>query len=535
MRAAFIVGLAALATTLAAVGGWRYARASAPINGPIVVVSIDTLRADHLPIYGYRKIATPSIDALAADGVVFDRAYTHSPQTLPAHVALLSGRLPFENGVRDDGFAASRNIRFLQQLLRDRGYTTGGVVSTPLLGRDTGIDRGFDFYDAAPRDGAESEAIAERWLGAAATSRLFLFLHLNEPHKPYAPPDRFSTLAPYDGEIAYADELVGRLLKYLKAHQLYDRSTIVLLSDHGEGLGDHGEQEHGLFLYEEVVRVPLIVKQPAGVGAGRRIGDVVQHIDLVPTVLDLVKAPAPDGLRGRSLRPLLDATGGIPEQPVYAEALYGERHFGWSALTALTDGRYQYISAPREELYDLRRDSRERQNVLADRIAVSRTLKAALDRMLADSKPGQQKLSETDAPDPKDKYQVLETYREAAGLAAERKWAPAIRLLQGIVNDDDGVAEAWKRLASYAMRIERYDQAAGAYARIAALEPQNVDAHLGAALALLKWRKLDEARDRAELAAQLAGESNAAAPASNRGNRASRSSVSCPPMLPPNA
>ena len=284
MRAAFIVGLAALATTLAAVGGWRYARASAPINGPIVVVSIDTLRADHLPIYGYRKIATPSIDALAADGVVFDRAYTHSPQTLPAHVALLSGRLPFENGVRDDGVAAPPNTRFLQQLLRDRGYTTGGIVSTPLLGRGTGIERGFDFFDAAfplraparpgdeaaARDGAESEAIAERWLGAAATSRLFLFLHLNEPHKPYAPPDRFSALAPYDGEIAYADELVGRLLKYLKAHQLYDRSTIVLLSDHGEGLGDHGEREHGLFLYEEVVRVPLIVKQPAGVGAGRK-------------------------------------------------------------------------------------------------------------------------------------------------------------------------------------------------------------------------------------------------------------------------
>src|SRR5205807_7796065 len=154
------------------------------------------------------------------------------------------------------------------------------------------IDQGFDFFDAASdcRDGAESESIAEHWLQSAGTSRLFLFLHLDEPHQPYSAPVRFSALPPYDAEIAYADEIVGRLMKYLTAHQLYDRSTIVLVSDHGEGLGDHGEQEHGLFLYEEAVHVPLIVKQAAGVGAGRRVGDLVQHVDLVPTILNLAKA-----------------------------------------------------------------------------------------------------------------------------------------------------------------------------------------------------------------------------------------------------
>ena len=203
----------------------------------------------------------------------------------------------------------------------------------------------------AQRDGGESETIAEHWLDSAGTSRVFLFLHLNEPHAPYAPPERFSQYAPYDGEIAYADEIVGRLIQYLKKHQLYDRSTIVLLSDHGEGLGDHGEQEHGLFVYDEAIRVPLIIKQESNVGAGRRIPDLVQHVDMVPTILDLVKAPAPGNLRGRSLKPLLEGTGRLRERPVYSEALYAHYHFGWSELTALTDGRYQYISAPREELY----------------------------------------------------------------------------------------------------------------------------------------------------------------------------------------
>ena len=164
------------------------------------------------------------------------------------------------------------------------------------------------------RDGGESEKIAEHWLDTVGTSRAFLFLHLYEPHKPYAPPDRFAAYAPYDGEIAYTDEIVGRLVQYLKTHQLYDRSTIVLLSDHGEGLGDHGEQEHGLFVYDEAIHVPLIIKQEGNAGAGRRIADLVQHIDLVPTILDLVKAPVRGNLRGRSLKPVLEGSGKLPSR-----------------------------------------------------------------------------------------------------------------------------------------------------------------------------------------------------------------------------
>src|SRR4051812_9818071 len=316
LRFIFILLFAALGTTLAALGGWRYARASAPVSGPIILISIDTLRADHLPAYGYTKLKTPAIDALAADGAVFERAYSHAPQTLPAHAAILSGQLPFETGVRDNvGFRVKNGERLLPQMLRERGFTTGGIVSAFVLRKETGIGRGFDFFDGemppgspelsigqVQRDGGESERIAEHWLDSIGTTRAFLFLHLYEPHKPYTPPARFAEYAPYDGEIAYADEIVGRLVKYLKSHQLYDRSTIVLLSDHGEGLGDHGEQEHGLFVYDEAIHVPLIIKQDSNAGAGRRVAAVVQHIDLVPTILELVKAPVPGTLHGRSLK-----------------------------------------------------------------------------------------------------------------------------------------------------------------------------------------------------------------------------------------
>jgi arylsulfatase A-like enzyme/Tfp pilus assembly protein PilF len=546
LRFTFILVLAAFGTGLAAVGGWRYARASAPVSGPIIVISIDTLRADHLPAYGYAKVRTPTIDALARDGVVFERAYSHAPQTLPAHASILSGQLPFETGVRDNvGFSVKAGERLLPQMLHDRGFTTGGIVSAYVLRKETGISQGFDFFDGemppsspelsigqVQRDGGESEAIAEHWLASIGTSRAFLFLHLYEPHKPYAPPARFAEYAPYDGEIAYSDEIVGRLVRYLKAHQLYDRSTIVLLSDHGEGLGDHGEQEHGLFVYDEAIHVPLIIKQEGNAGAGRRVADLVQHIDLVPTILDLVKAPAPGGLRGRSLKPVLDGTGRLPEPSIYSEALYARYHFGWSELTALTDERYRYIKAPREELYDHQHDAHERTNIAGERSQAREALRGALDRVAAgatiqapsdisaDARERLQALGYVGAqtgvsttpgealPDPKDKREILERYRAAVDFAGQQKWAQAIALLQQILRDDPEMADVWSQLAVFATRIDRFELAVDAYKHEIELKPQEPTAYIGAAAALIKLRKLDEARDHAQLAVDVAPETD---------------------------
>jgi arylsulfatase A-like enzyme/cytochrome c-type biogenesis protein CcmH/NrfG len=517
-RRTLIFGSVALGTALSAAGGWRYARASAPVSGPIIVISIDSLRADRLPAYGNEEVKTPAIDMLAANGVVFERAYSHAPQTLPAHAALLSGRLPFETGVRDNTIRVGPEERLLPRLLSERGFSTAAVVSGPLLRKETGIDQGFDFFDdgrpagtdGAPsipeeRDGLESEEIAEHWLNSADSSRVFLFLHLNEPHKPYAPPERFSQYSPYDAEIAYADEIVGRLIQYLKTHQLYDRSTIVLLSDHGEGLGDHGEQEHGLFLYDEAIRVPLIIKQESNAGAGRRVADVVQHIDMVPTILDLAKAPIPDQLRGVSLTPLLDGTGRLRERPVYSEALYAHYHFGWGELTAITDGRYRYIKAPREELYDLANDPNQREN-LAGRDGEPRTalesLAAELARLTADA--GEEIAGPMEPlPDPKDKVETIERYRNALALVADGEFSDAVTLLQHVVRDEPLATEAWNELAEAARLLARHEVALDAYRRIIELEPAGPKGYLGAAEVLLKERRLEEAHARATTAAEV--------------------------------
>jgi choline-sulfatase len=546
-RYSFIVALVALGAVLAAAGGWRYARASSPVTGPIILLSIDALRADHLPAYGYRGTKTPAIDTLAADGVVFEHAYSHAPATLPSHASMLSGRLPLDTGVRDDaGFTVKESERLLAEILRDRGYSTGGVVSTFALRRESGIAQGFGFFDdrmmpAAPdatvgdvaRNGAESERVAEQWLDSAGTSRSFLFLQLGDLHLPYAPPGRYAHGLPYDGEVAYADEIVGRLLHYLKAHQLYDRSTIVLSAAQGEGLGDHGEAEHGLFVYEEVLRVPLIIKQAAGEGAGRRVTDLVEHVDLMPTILDLAKAPDPGNLRGRSLKPLLNGTGGtggasrIPARTAYAESFFGRYHFGWHELTTVSDGRYRYIAAPRDELYDLQSDPGETTNLAADpaHAAIAAALRASLAQLAAGSPPKPADIAApdrerfqvlgdvggsvpqepgTDPADPKDTYAILEAYREATDLATSRQWVKAIDRLQPLVRANPSFADVWRQIATFAFDADQPEQAADAYKRVILLQPEDVNAQLGATATLVRLRHFDEARQHAELAVNLA-------------------------------
>ena len=532
-RYTFILILVAVGTGLAAFSGWRYARASAPINGPIVIVSIDALRADRLPAYGYAAGHTPAIDSLAAEGIVFERAYSHVPQTLPAHAALLTGRLPFENGVRDSvGFTLSPTERTLAAMLRDRGYSTGGVVSSFLLRKESGVGQGFGFFDATwpdrpdgtlilQRDGTESERIAQQWLDSAGTTRAFLFLHLAEPTVLTAQPERFAKLAPYDGRIAYADEILGRLVAYLKAHQLYDQSTIVILSDHGEGLGDHGEQGHGLLLYDEALRVPLIVKPASGAGAGRRVETPVQHIDLVPTILDLAKAPIPGNLRGRSLAPLFSKTGRFDERMIYAESLFGRYHFGWSPLTSLSDGRYRYTSGPSPELYDLQEDPASRTNLVAGRPELTTRFEKALKAMTPVARPqamssvtsadvarfeglGYVGTAETPTVAPPASAEravnvaTVEIYRSAVRRLAAHEWAAAIDGFKALTAAEPASTDAWRQLAGAATRAERHEVAADAYAHVVELAPDRADAYLGGATALIRLRKFDEARRRVQ-------------------------------------
>ncbi len=547
LTAAGAVGLAVLA--LAAWAWWSvHASRAAAADGPIILISVDTLRADHLPIYGYRHVDTPAIDALGRDSVVFERAWTHSPLTLPAHTSILSGRLPFEHGVRDNiGFVVPQRLALLPSLLKPAGYSSAGVVSAYVLRAETGIGHGFDVFDsrmpvASPetsfgqvqRDGAVSLKIATDWIGRQASPRYFLFLHLYEPHKPYAPPSRYSRYAPYDGEIAYADELVGRLLEVLKARGEYDRALIVFLSDHGEGLGDHGEEEHGIFLYTETTRVPLVIKLPGSTGAGRRVSAPVQHIDLVPTILDLAGVAAVPGLSGRSLRRVLTSTHPIPEVGIYSESLYARYHFGWSELYAPTDARYRFIKAPRRELYDLVANGSERTNLFDRRGPTAAGMQAALDRLISGrsvATPGaisREDLERLQAlgyvgsqsavpaqvagdllPDPKDKAGTLGTYRRAVDLAGERRYAEAIPLLRQIVSDNPGMGDVWLQLATLLVRAGQMPQALAAYQRLVELHPSDPSGLLGVAGVYLDLKQYEKAARHAELAASTADASDA--------------------------
>ncbi len=503
-RYRLVVGLIWVAVLSAAVAGWFYARSSGPAYGPVILVSIESLRADHLPVYGYQRVRTPAIDALAADSVVFDRAYSHSPLTLPSTVSLLSGLLPFQDGVRDDaGFTVPASVPLLPQLLHRRGFKTGGVVSNCALAGGTGLGPSFGFFDdetgaaAAPgapapcvRNGADSLAVAERWIESIRTSRFFLFLHLDGP----VPPS-----STYDARIAYADEVVGHLVAFLKKRGLYNGGIVILTSDHGEGLGDHGEQGHGLLLYEQAVRTPLIVKLPRRDGGGRHSDALVEQADIAPTVLDLVGAPTPSKIAGRSLRRVLDSpTATFPDRAVYAESFEPRFLFGWSELASLTTRRYRYIGSAHPELYDLEQDPKERVN-LADRdTQTAQAMRAKLESMLRNSPapvpaaaadedrarlaalgratglpdvtpetPGQQ------LPDAKDLVVVANRYFEANRLAADGRVDQAIAAYRLVVGAAPTLAPAWDRLAALLATNGRYREAGDALTSLLELYPED--------------------------------------------------------------
>jgi choline-sulfatase len=535
---------------LAAGAWWLLSPAASREPAPVILISIDTLRADHLPVYGYTKVRTPAIDALAGDGIVFERAYAHSPQTLPSHAAILTGALPFENGVRDNvGFTLPADRPTLAQLLHDRGLATGGVVSAFVLRKETGIARGFDFYDgqlppSAPdtpmgevqRTGPETLRVAERWIEGLSSRRFFLFFHIYEPHAPYTPPSRYSSFAPYDGEVAYSDEIVGNLVQFLKRRGEYDRALIIFLSDHGEGLGDHGEQEHGLFLYDETIRVPLIVKLPGRAGAGRRVSQPVQHLDLVPTILDLEQASVPKGLRGRSLRPVLEsAATRLPEPGFYSEAFYSRFHFGWSELVALTDARYRFIRAPRPELYDLPQDPRQERNIIAERQQTASAMRAGLESLMkgavtqAPQRVSREDLERLQAlgyvgtqpadsaapgdslPDPKDKAAALNEMRLSASLAARRDYVQAIDILRKVVSQDPGIKDAWLQLGVLLGRAGRYEECVAAFKRLVEIDPTDANSFVSVGGILLALNRLDEAQANAEMGLAKAAATDARA------------------------
>ncbi len=363
--------LGGLVFLIAAAVSLHCALTKAPPN--IILITLDTTRADHLGCYGSERASTPHLDRLAQKSVLFSNAITTVPLTLPSHASILTGHTPLEHGVHNNGaFVLDPSMQTLAEDLQGIGYTTAAFVSCFVLSRQFGLAQGFEIYDddlvAEERPAPETTRRALEWIENAPEQPFFLWVHYFDPHSPYEPPEPFASATrgtPYDAEISSMDAGLGELLDELRRRGIYDDAHVIVLADHGEGRGDHREEEHGIFLYEECLRVPFLWKLP-GDASPRRVESLVGCVDVSPTILEFVNVSVPEGIAGQSLRGLL--TGGQPPERLglYAETMYPYYSYEWSPLYAWRTESWKYIQAPVPELYNLTEDPGERRNCIAD-------------------------------------------------------------------------------------------------------------------------------------------------------------------------
>ncbi len=364
----------------------------------VLLITLDTLRADHLGCYGYREIKTPAIDRLAAEGVRFENAYAQVPITLPSHAVILTGTYPMFNRVRDfTSPGLPQSIPTMAEVLRRNGDRTAAFVSSFVLNSMWGLNRGFELYDdeiPVTTSGVKNVFQLERrgdltvdrllaWLGSGGEKPFFAWLHLYDPHSPYNPPEPFHSeyaSRPYDGEIAFDDFQVGRVVNRLHALKLYNRTLIVLMSDHGESLGEHGEAEHGFFVYNATLRIPLILKLPGSNPSSRVVSQPVGTVDVAPTIARVAGIAPGNTLsfQGRSLLRWTEQASAAELEPVYAESYYPRNSFGWHELRALITTQFKFVESPRAELYDLRHDPGERSNLFGANSAVGASFREQL-------------------------------------------------------------------------------------------------------------------------------------------------------------
>ena len=541
-RRAVAVPLAVLpvwALALAGCGGPAAERTTAPAGSPVVVISIDTLRADRLPAYGYDGVETPAIDGLRADGVLYERAYSHVPLTLPAHSSLFTGLLPAAHGLRDNiGYfldperVASGEVPFLPLALRQAGYATGAAVSTYVLRSKMGLDQGFDFYEDSiefrtgtglgglQRPGSETLRLSLDWLRGQADEPFFFFFHIYEPHTPYQPPPELAAryADPYDGEVAAADRIVGDLLAELERLGVYERAIVILLSDHGEGLGQHDEDEHGVLLYASTLRVPLILKLPGSRRAGAAVASPVQLVDVFPTLVELLQLEPGGPLAGTSLLRFLEPEP--PARTIYAETFYPRLHFGWSELTSVFDDRHHYIHGPDPELYDLIADPGQTENLARRRARLAASLRAELeafesalvDPAAADEETRQALAAlgyigtvgaaaqEGPLADPKSRLATLTDLKAGFRYQSQKDHESAAAAFRRALVDNPQMLDAWEALARALQKLGRREEALEAYRKALEVSEGSPHVAISAASLLFDLGRLDEAEAHARLA-----------------------------------
>ena len=485
----------------------------------LLVITLDTTRADRLGAYGFKDIETPTLDRLAADGVLFEQASTAAPLTLPSHSSIFTSLFPPEHGVRDNGgFFLAPSHQTLASVLKRDGFQTGAVVGAFVLDGKWGLNQGFDSYvddfdlskmtggfgiGDVKRPGNEVVDRALPWLEKVKDRRFFAWLHFYDAHSPYLSPEPYRSryrAHPYSGAISFVDSQVARVIGFLEQNHLLDRTVIAVVGDHGEGLNQHQEGTHGFFIYQSTVRVPFIIRAPFGLTHGRRVADPVRTVDLFPTVLDLLGVPIPTGIAGASLVPLMTGVKSRLDLEVYAEALYPLHHYGWSELRAWRAGQYKVIDAPRPELYDLDRDPDETTNLYDARKSVADAMIARL-RTQENDDPGKHATQAapdvdpeararlaalgyvgsfvatvsgpaTARADPKDKIGLFNLMTDSREIAKDKdSFETVVAMLTKVVRDDPNVIDAWFNLGNAYFKVGRFDEAIRYFSKALELKP----------------------------------------------------------------
>jgi arylsulfatase A-like enzyme/tetratricopeptide (TPR) repeat protein len=523
----------------------------------IILITLDTTRADRMGFLGSTRGLTPNLDAIAREGVVFTRAYSHVPLTTASHTTLLTGTYPQFNHVNDFGVPLSGLLPYLPDILHNGGYHTGAFVGSlildPLDGTAPGFDRGFDVYDAGfhlRRHGADRYQTVERraevvvnhalaWLSQLPDPPFFLWIHLYDAHDPYDPPEPFKQryqAQPYDGEIAYVDSVLGKLFGELSRHGLLDETLIAVAADHGESLGAHGENTHGIFLYDETLHVPLLIKLPLNRAAGTRIENQVGLVDVAPTLLQEAGLSVPKVMQGESLVGRLKrntASGSLKtsatlppkgaaskpsalpsdnsDHPAYAETDYPHRAFGWSSLRALRTDKYLYIQAPERELYDQATDPDAAHNLAGSSKAVADTLSFRLDAFRKKTSQSLVELAKPDAEqmkklqalgyvgsegnaakddgkiggaDPKTKIEVANLLHDAMFDVEDARYEEAVPLLERVLQQAPDMPVANMQYGMAEARLKNYAKALEPLKKAVQLLPDNGMGHYELGLAL---------------------------------------------------
>ena len=517
-----------------------------PSQPDVFLVTMDTLRADHVRCYGYDRVETPALDGLAKEGIRFSQAFTPSPITNTSHTTILTGLLPSHHGVTDFAVPLAAAHLTLAEMLKKRGYHTGAFIGAVILDSKTlapGLDRGFDFYDNFPehtetkarwgrveRRGMDVVKDAENWLRAHPAGPHFVWVHLYDPHDPYEPPAPYSETYKdhlYDGEIAYADSALANFLGFVKKAGWYENSIVIVVGDHGEGLGEHQENTHGIFLYDSTTHVPLIVKLPGRTGAGKVVGAQVRTTDIVPTALDLLRAPVPAGLDGASLKPYFAGTG-VASRAAYGETDYPLR-FGWAPLRSVRADGFKLIQAPRPEFYDLHADPGELKNSYAPGSAHAAEFQSMLAAVYSKTPTGTASGGATSEgakndlkalgyaagsnaagaaggaglPDPKDKIEEQNLLHTAMMAADDNRSSDAREALEKVLQLDPKSPTALRQLGELELQAGDYGKAAEHLKRAREVRPEDATAAFYEGQARSKIGDFAGARDALEASLKL--------------------------------